>query len=543
MTTINRRDFVKDAAVSGIAIGAGMTTFPEFLRAQGDEDHHFIFIELRGGVHWIIATDGRDPSQLPLDDATKVSKVKITDTPPTEDEFQAMMSVPNIGMEHGQHIILPYVDDLQSSYKIGRTNLDCPYVLGFAAQGLLPYVNDMAVVRGLNVIGDFHGLDNAGGEMFSGQRTGATTHIASIMTKLMADKYGPKVLDNLVFDNANFTTGASPFKIEPIRIDSQSLGYLVANSQGATSASIEANFQKARRLAEAQGASNNLSDVHRKVFQAYVSAMVNAPQIRAKLVEELAGDLGQIDASLDLKTQFLTALTLLQSGLTRVVTLCMGAANGKNKVDGFGLFDCHRGLYHIDESDPSRANTHRHHLNVTKAMDAIGGIIKKLKSSPYKNTGKTWFDMTTIVVTSEFGRPSNLSGNEAFGDTTAYGNGHYRWNNNYLFFGKGVRGGAWMGKNDPILQTGHKVDLASLATDDPNAVVSEPVQFVTNDEDGFQWTSMEELDYNSTTKRPLMSKDVLRTIMAMGGVEDRFGAAYSEESMASAAVIRPIVKA
>lgn len=538
MTTFNRRDFVKDAAKSGIVLGAGIGGFAEFARAQGDDDHHFIFVELRGGVQWMIATDGRDLAQLPLDDPNVVSKVKITDEPPTLEEFDIMMNRANIGYYHGNHIILGYLDELETANKAGRTNLDCPYILGFCAHQLAPYVNDMAVVRGVHGMGDFHGLDNAGGEMFSGLRTGQATHVASIMTKLMADKYGAKILDNLVFDNANFTTGASPFKIEPIRIDSQSLGYLVANSQGVTSASIESSFAKAKRLAEAQGASNNLGEIHRQVFNSYIDAMANAPEIRAKLVDELSGDLGQVDASLDLKTQFLTAMTLLEAGLTRVVTLCMGAANGKNKVDGFGLFDCHRGLYHVDVSDPSRANTQRHHLNVAKGMDAIAGIVKKLKSTPYKNTGKTWYDVTTVVITSEFGRPSNLPGNEASGDSTAYGNGHYQWNNNYIFIGKNVRGGAWMGRNEVVTQLGHKVDLASLANDDPNAVITEPVPIQIT-----EWGNPTiDVDYANPTKRPLMARDIVRTVMAIGGVEDRFASAYSEEQMQSAVVIKPVVK-
>ncbi len=549
MIRINRRDFTTAAA--GITIGAGIGSFSDLLRAEGaTDDHHFIFIELRGGIHWITAIDGRDQALLPMDDPKRVVTFKITDQLPTEEEYTKLVENDDgsKGSDDGEFLCLPYLEDVTSSYKKGKTTLGCDYVLGFTAFALEPYVNDIAVVRGTHVLGDFHGLDNAGGEEFSGLRSGTTPHVASVLAKLLTDKYGGKILDNLVFDNANYTLGTSPLKVEPIRIDSQSLGYLVANSQSGTSASVEANFAKAKRLAEAQSASTQLSELHREIFKSYVNAMPNAPKIRTKLVEELASDLSAVDASLDIRTQFYTAFTLLQAGLTRVATLCVGAANGKNKVDGFGLFDCHRGLYHIDPSDPGRENTQRHHRNVTKAMDGLAEIIKKLKTTKYKDTEKTWFDVTTVVVGTEFARPSNFAGNEApGGEATSFGNGHYNKNNNYILFGKGVKAGAWVGQNEAIRQTGARVDFASLASGDPLAVKYTPVtidKVVEGEGDeAFVEYSIKptELNYEASDNRPFMARDVVRTVMAVAGVEARFNDAYNDETIKNAVVIKPLV--
>src|SRR5207253_938535 len=124
------------------------------------------------------------------------------------------------------------------------------------------------------------------------------------------------------------------------RLDAESLGYLIANAEDVGSDVAAARYARARELADARSRMPTLTELHREVFQKYIGAMRGAPQVR-KLLLGMRTQLQAADASLELGLQFDTALTTLQSGLTRVVTLCLGTPNGRNKVDGFGLFDAH----------------------------------------------------------------------------------------------------------------------------------------------------------------------------------------------------------
>lgn len=369
MSDFNRRDFIGTAVKGGLVFGTGFNSFADFARAQAtpDDEHFFIFVELRGGVQWMTATDGRDVEQLPLDNPKACLPLKITDTPLTEAEYDQIVG-DDPGRKssmHGKFILLPYLEDVKSSYTKGKTSLGANYVMGFAGQALLPHVDDIAVLRGVHVRGDFHGIANASGEIFSGLNSPDTPHVSSVLATLLAQKHGAKLLDNLVFENATYSVGSSiALAKAPIRLDAQSLGLLVGSTDGSSDDSVS-RFLKARELAGALAAAPGLTELHRKVFESYINAMKEAPTIRGMLLG-LKDQLSQTDASLDLPVQLKTAVTMLQAGLTRVVTVCLGAPNGKNRIDGFGLFDCHQGEYHLQENNPDTFNTQRHHLNVER---------------------------------------------------------------------------------------------------------------------------------------------------------------------------------
>lgn len=584
----NRRDFLRYASQGGLVFGAGMTTYADFLQAQAaDDEHFFIFVELKGGLQWMVATDGRDLAKLPLDNEKHVYQMEIKDAPPTTEEYKKIVKTDPImrNTGNGKFILLPYLGDLTSSYKKGVTTLGNEYILGFAAQALLPHVDDVAVVRGIHMQGNFHGLANASGEIYSGLNSSETPHLASILTPMLTKKYGRKLLDNLVFENATFSVGAAQIAQPPVRLDAESLGYIVANADGLGDDAAAARFAKAKQLSEALAAESSLSELHRKTFQSYVGAMKEAPVVR-KMLLALKNELAAQDASLDLNMQFKTALTLIQAGLSRVVTLCLGSPNGKNKVDGFGFFDCHRGLYHLNDVNDSTANTQRHHLNIDRSMQAVAALIKQLKATKFGNTNKTMFDVTTVVLGTEYARPSNFDGNEAggSGNSTNFGNGHYPMNNNYILFGKGVKGGTWIGQGDPIRQAGHKVDFSTIEAANANDVKMSALEFKFTPagqgggsgggdfaevdqqdagdgaangagtegnppppppppvvDDGNGYYQAKDLNYQGDF-RPLMAKDVVRTIMGVAGFDSRYSEAYSDAKVANAKAIRCLIK-
>ena len=550
----SRRRFVQGAVSSGMFLGAGMGTWADRVRAASEDDEHFfIFLEMRGGVLWNLATDGRDLSQLPLDNKDVVRSFEVTETAPDNAVFkQDVLREGNpfaSGREMGQHgklLMLPYIGDLQSSYRNGVSSLGCPYTLGFAAQDLAAHVNDIAVVRGVNMFGTFHGGANR--EIFSGATDGAC-HLGGVLAQMLDEKYGPRLLDNLVFEAATYYQGQSFQGKRPISIDAASLGFMLGATSTAaeSSGTPEQRFTRAKLLAEAIGGMPTLSSAHRKVFEYYSSSLGTAPQIRSRLLD-VQSQLSSKDASLDLDLQFSSALTLIESGLTRVITLCLGSPNGKNNVDGFGLFDAHSGVFFYVPNATGTVNTQRHHRNVSASMTSMAKLVRDLKARPWKN-GKSMFDVTTVVVGTEFARPSNLSGNENSG--VGVGNGHYWWNNNYIMFGKGVRGGCWVGKGDPIRQTGYNVDFGTIETQDPQAMVMTPQTFaftpktvgttLGSDENG-EGTYQLQNYTTSGTKRPFMARDVVKSVMAIAGLEEKFSQAYNDPLFADAKVIRPLVK-
>ncbi len=529
-TNYDRRKFLAKTA-GGISLASAFPWFDQLARAQQpDEDEHFfIFVEMSGGAHFMLATDARDPSLLPLEDKSRCLPFAISDQLPTSVDYDQWQKDSNgsITSEEGSFIIQPYIGDMASSYKVGKTaytvngvGYNGRYALGPSGLVLEPVVNDMAVIRGVRMRGTFHPKL----EIFAGVQSGAGRHIAGSLAKILQEdsRYGgPKLLDNIVFEAATTGVDNAQLTLKTNRVDGQSLASLIGFL--GEDASSKRLFNRAQKITEAlsRGA---ISGEHRTILAEYITAVGDAPSL-AEQLKQLTFQ--NEDYSLSLEKQFQAALTLIQSGLSRVVTLCLGAPNGKNRVDGFGLFDAHSGMFHLIPGNSSSENTQRHHLQLGKAMSHITDFIKLLKSTKFKQTNKSLFDVTTVVVSSDFARPSNLSGNEGFPDSAgfAFGNGHNWRNNNYILFGKGVQGGAWIGENDPISQWANFVDFSTINTPDVSRV-----QMPTAIGADGRYTG-EQQDTGLT--RTFMVKDIMKTLFAVAGHEKKFEQYHSSTTAAS----------
>jgi hypothetical protein len=553
--SFSRRNFLRAGTAAGIGIlGGSLLKFEHLARAAGEDDHFFLFIELKGGIAWHYATDARDLASLPLEDAKVVKKVELladgTTPPLTMEQQEQVLKGPGGRSNHGNVIILPYVGSLEESYKKGTTNAGSAWTLGLSGHSLQPHINDIALVRGVRSIHNFHGgaNDEAWSGLFSDRSDSKRKHMAGTVAAHLAAQKGAKLLDNVVFEGATFPgTSAADF-LTPMRIDVRSLGVLAAAQQPGSARSAEARFAHARQLSDAIGNSRQLGPQHKDAFAAYLAALEKAPAVQKRLAD-MADRLGSTDASLDLDLQVDTALTLFDSGLTRVATLCLGSNNGRNNVDGFGLFDAHYGLVHKAPEGTSRQRTYGHHLNVEQAMKSIARLIGLLKST--QRNGKSMFEQTTVIVSSEFSRPSNSSGNED--NSGMFGAGHYNYNNNVMMFGKGVKGGAWVGKNDPVTQYAHLVDVASLDQPDPTALTYSTPDFFTLNADTNTWTVPNDgrieglaaeagIQFVGGAKRPIMPKDILKTVYAIAKLDEKFGPTYTGNWFSDARTIRSLVK-
>ena len=248
------------------------------------------------------------------------------------------------------------------------------------------------------------------------------------------------------------------------------------------------------------------------------------------------------DISLELGMQLNTCLELFRNNISRVVTICVGSRNSINNVDQFGLFDSHSGLYHKIKTQEASGSS-QHHLSLTSTMQQLANFIEKLKTTDYIEGKKKWSEVVTLVVSSEFSRPSNFSGNEDKSESRSFGNGHYNFNNNYILFGKNINNGVWLGESDPITRFPYVVDFNNLKNNS-GKIFHNTVEETKNGQmkmmSDFQGTDTLNPDMNqplggmqvprrknNPEQRAFMAKDVVKTIMAAAGVsKDEFHQKY-----------------
>lgn len=571
---MTRRGFVRGAA-GGLGAGACLELLRESgLAAPRDEDHFFLFVELRGGVHWMLATDGRDPAQLPLDDPRVVFPLRLTKDVPADlrsllsfegfPGLEPAESPPDVGdapsappapisdvappaaapevasgpkpsgealnVINGRFICLPYPEEagndvraaLAASYRKGTTALGASYVLGFAGEPLRPYIDELAVVRGVHQTANFHGRANV--EAFSCDPDSKYPHVAAVIAKGLEASGGELPLDNLVFENATFADSTTTAGAAPVRLTAATLG---AIARGAIAAGSVDLLSPARAVADAIRRRTDISASYKSMLEQYAKAISGSPSVKQKLTI-IKDQLGVQDASLDLLGQLKTATAMFGAGLSRVATVCYGAQTDNNKVDSFGVFDAHRGMYHSLGAAEVEKTSFLHHKKVEKACQDLAAFFDYLKRTNYTGTKKL-SEVVTVVVSSEFGRPSNFFGNEGGGEQP--GCGHYWFNNNYLLFGKGVRGGAWIGNGDPIRQMGHLVDMTTLGGPLGNI----KTQAIAFQNDG---ASTEPVSFSRTGDlRPLQPRDVIKTVLSIARLDSTFDTFYPDSGFAKTCIL------
>tara|TARA_B110001454_G_scaffold219203_1_gene252133 strand:- start:48593 stop:49936 length:1344 start_codon:yes stop_codon:yes gene_type:complete len=99
----------------------------------------------------------------------------------------------------------------------------------------------------------------------------------------------------------------------------------------------------------------------------------------------------------------------------------------------------------VDITNDFSLDTHSNHKsnhikNLSTGFEHVAKLIKFMKETPYKlnsSLNKSLFDVTTVVMTSEFARTSSPDGFD--------GTGHNQYNNSCILFGGNVRGGTIIG--------------------------------------------------------------------------------------------------
>ena len=565
---------------------------------SSEDEHFFIFVELKGGVHHTVTTDypnidvikqiaadkERAVMMFPLGDnyesflngtlfgeAEKNSQLSETQQQRLFEDikfFQNSLLADSI-MLNGYFCALPYdaakTDDYY--YKSPDNN---DIRLGPAALSLADYATKMSVLRGVFMRGTFHGLANE--EIYSGSSDRKGSHVAGVLARLLEKKYGTKPLDNLVLGGASYVTTNEGDLKTVVQVPFATIRALAEKDEG----NVNLSLSHAETIARAMQNKYGLGNTQSAILDEYLASFTNAELAKEKLKELMetknfaaVSEDGR-PIAINFGAQLDACLSLIKSGMTRVMTVCVGQG------DGFGGFDSHRNYYHDFRDTEAEQRDNMSFLKFTKlTMDDLAKFIAKIETEDYK-PGKKWKDVLTVVVSSEFGRSNNFSGNED--NTGQFGNDHYYFNNNYILFGKNVRAGQWLGASDPITRYPHVVDFCKLnsgidsevtqAFEDPLKVVNIDTNnqslgqtiglkdgYLSGDMQITMDNDMQSSDHLRSTqqsdadgtcsyraKRALMAKDVVRTIMAIAGVESDFSNYYVDGFYDDAQVIAALLK-
>ncbi len=537
-----------------------------------DDEHFFIFVELKGGVHHTVTTDypsidtinkikdshNRAVMTFPLGDQYSSFLSGDQTTPAQQQRLRNDIEAALTGGKNkwadsielnGYFCALPY-DKAKADDYYYQSPSDSSIRLGPAALSLAEHAAKMSVLRGVFMTGTFHGLANE--EIYSGSSDRKGSHVAGVLAQQLETKYGARPLDNLVLGRAAYVTANEGNPKPAVQVPFATIRALADKGAG----DIGLKFEYAEHIARALQAKYGLGEGQSAILDEYLASFKMAGNAKENLKKlnftPKAGDARSIE--LNLLAQLETCRLLIKSGMSRVLTVCVGQSQG------FGGFDAHRYYYH----DPQYADDMSYFKLTQLTMADLAAFITKMENEQYDENRK-WKDVLTIVVSSEFGRSNNF--NDSDNRVGQFGNGHYYFNNNYIFYGKNVQAGRWLGASDPITRYPHVADFTKLNSgrdEELLAAFADPLDKLVNIGDGsldlgqkialkegyesgplqIDADTMESASYlhqPGTTNRALMARDVVRTIMDIAGVESSFGNYYVDDFYKTAQVIKALV--
>ena len=543
----------------------------------GKDEHFFLFVELEGGVHHTVTTDYPDINAINKIDTAAVMKFPLGRDKSFFDEKQvytnynlAKLTEENMLSEklilNGYFCALPYDEKNPDAYYY-QSSADSNMRLGPAALALADQVDKISVLRGVQMEGTFHGIANE--EIYTGSSARKGAHLAGVLAQILEEGRDKKPLDNLVLGGASYPTANTDAVVKT----AMQVPYAAIRALTGKVMNSDLPFAHAERIAHAWRARYGLdasealsARMHRMYLESFANAELAKQHLAAiaTAITEDSSDIRSLRANLGMQLDI--CLALFKSGLSRVLTICTSGGSG------FGGFDSHTAMYHDFEYEGTNIPSYFKLIKMT--MDDLATFIDHIHRENYDDDRK-WKDVLTVVVSSEFGRSNNFSG--GFDGEGRFGNDHYYLNNNYILMGKGVAEGQWLGKSDPVTRFPHVVDFSKLSQADSHADIekafADPVKVadVAPEEnypakkikmatlkEGYRYGEeneteqrlgvirSSEADSRGKAKRALMAKDVVRTLMAIAGHEDKFGNYYSDKFFVDekdpAHVLRRLVK-
>jgi hypothetical protein len=289
---------------------------------------------------------------------------------------------------------------------------------------LRPYFGDLSIINGVMTMTGFDGHDQAANILFTGNPFGGDGFIPH----LNRPGAGPAILDGLQYGQllGQFTNAD-----RIVSLDSQSGMKLQSSIQAFPPIALSSPVLRfvRDRLVEVGTGVGGISAGARQMAQ----GLQDLPALDQSLRTLAAGDGGAPPEVEALKV----ATDLFKKGVALAAIL----------APNFGL-DTHAA------KDAKRAQ-----MRFSRVMDYLVNVFKFLKNTPFDGKRSYW-DVTTVVVTSEFGRTMRQK-NARIDDT---GTDHNSFSNSAILGGKGIRGGLILGASD-MAGVGEPVSGAHLSLD------------------------------------------------------------------------------
>jgi uncharacterized protein (DUF1501 family) len=417
---MRRRDVLLGAlSLGGAAAFGGLGALDTLARA-GDhpelKDRYFIFVYFSGGWDILLSLDPRDPALFRADNRR-------------------------------QTMIWPAYE-LQAEANAVPVRLSESMTVGPFLGRLANHHSRLAIVRGMSMETLTHEVGRRRfltGKAPSGLRARGSTTATWLAALLGRDDAIPNLVGNTETYNTDQPTWASGMRVSTVsdlltalRPGDQAL----APGQRDRVEALLAEFRECQRtgrspmLAAAHDMHQNAQDLISAGLDKQFDFLARNPTMEALRAHYGIGT--TLDSSEALAAMAVTAVT---TGVSRCVSVTL--ANGLDT--------------HFDDWTDDQGPRQR------RGFDAVAAMVEDLARRPFKGTGDSWLDHTTIVGFSEFSRTPLLNANT--------GRDHSLTNACFLI-GAGVKGGVY-GRSSDVGMSPVAVDLAT-GQPDPGGTVPRP---------------------------------------------------------------------
>jgi hypothetical protein len=280
---------------------------------------------------------------------------------------------------------------------------------------LVPWLDRMTILNGVHMVHTFDGHPQNMNYLLTGNPFGGESLIPHFNPQM-----APTPLDYVQVGNggilANVTNngGGSPLSSQSINVLKKKLG-----KEARLAPERRLNRFLAHRMGENAEGSGGFSNASKKMLTGF-AGMPNL----AKLMTQI--ELGELQEGQDETMTSSTKLLaqMFRTNVTRSGLVIPALDQGEN----------------LDTHDTTSAKAMP--VMGQKVVDRIDECLKALSETPYDDS-RSMLDMTTVMITSEFGRTMRQ-----YGEVKESGTDHNPLTNSVLMIGKGIKGGQVIGQSD-----------------------------------------------------------------------------------------------
>jgi len=418
----NRREFLRDS----IAIGAGASVFGGLAgaghlaqAADGDNDRYYVFCYFSGGWDVLLSLDPRDPAVF-TDDGIRDHRIQPAyDLADGSDGF-VVRPRPESDLEFG-----PFIGDLAE------------------------YWDRMAVVRGMSMETLAHQVGRR--RFLTGKApSGLNARGSSMGTWLSANTPGEQPIPQLSVGVETYNQTSLPSYANALRVSDA--GGLVTMLQLANPALSEAQHNGVVSLLQQEA---DCDRARRSVMLRDWSAARERAQLVAD--SELYSYF-QIGDDTEEMAELRARYGLTNGNQRNAAARCAIAAQALLKgvsrcvsLNAAGGLDTHFQNWRTDQGNRQR-----------EGFNAITALADHLQSVQYKETGRSWLDVTTIVGFSEFSRTPLLN--------QSGGRDHHITNSCFLLGGN-IQGNMAIGASSDVGMNAQTVNLSTGRVDPGGEII------------------------------------------------------------------------